>query len=1423
MPSTTSEHAHALPAAPIAIVGVSGLFPKAGDIRRYWQNILNRVDAIQEVPAERWREQDFFDDDRLAPDKVYSKWGGFLDPLRFDPVKWKIPPASLESIDPMQLLSLEVADRAFADAGYHDRSFPKERTGVIFACAGMNDIGSDYAFRTMMSHHLPRMTGISAETQKSLVDQTHAMMPEWTEDSFPGILTNVIAGRIANRFDLGGPNYTVDAACAASLAALHAAVAQLRVGSVDMMLVGAADGSNNAFTYMCFAKTHALSPRGRSRPFDDSADGIALGEGIAAILIKRLDDAVRDGDKIYAVIRGIGSSSDGRNRSMTAPHPGGQILALTRAYADAGLSCTSISLVEAHGTGTAVGDGTEITSLNTMYSQECTDLQFAAVGSVKSMIGHTKTCAGLASIVKTALALKHQVLPPTLHVESPNRKVDFKNSAFFVNTESRPWFDELGEHPRRAGVSAFGFGGTNFHVVLEEAPTTEASPLSVDDFTPRAAEILTWLRPTKVEIVSAIRHLREQLAKTTLDDFSALAFSVRHDELPHAGGCRLAIVAADAADFLVKLEKTEHLLSDRDTVSDPTGIYYSGAAPISPSAVAFLFPGQGSQNVNMLRDLVIVNRWSHPLFAGANRSLSEFLPKAITRVIYPPPVFSVEELEIERQALNSTHVAQPALGLVEVFAIELLKRYGVEPAFTAGHSYGEYVALHAAGCLSRDDLLSVSAHRGRISLEAGQAAKPGAMAAVNAGASAIRELITELGLEIELANLNAPEQTIIAGSEEAVDRAVEHFQQRGIRSKRLAVTGAFHTPLMASAAEQLGEILGAVKFHKPQKAVYSNTLAGHYPEKPAEIRKLLQRHLMEPVQFEQQIRQMRLDGADVFIEVGPGRVLTGLVQQIFPQDGPTCLSLDANGRDGVTQFSHVLAQLFTLGLPVDLAPWYAERGLNAVSVTDTLKGVALKSTPKPTDWILTTYKATPVTPLPKRTSGKDGLRAKFGKSSTGQPASAAPSASTTVPQVVERQSVESAAGHSLEPRTASLVPADAGERTKPAIVQTPSSARTLSAGGMPAAPSLPLVSAITASCPVPPTPFSHVRYSATMNTQQPVEQTASLNAASAQVLAQSQALMMQLLDLQKWQQQVALRFIDAHQQLMQHCVSGAPLPLLPQEAMPPLIPEFVPAVAAVPAPAVQAVAVQVAVPPVVRTAGAPAAVRTSVAVNRIAVAPAARAQTSHSPSERHAVVSPGQNGTSHQENGNGTANGHGVAPLAKSAPQAQVAAPDHGPADNGHSLNGNGTVSVPAPAQSSSSGQNAPSVEKFRAALLQAVSDRTGYPIDMLDESLPLEAGLGIDSIKTVEVFSNLKDYHRFFQRDGEDEEEAIKEFMQLKTLGDIISAYELQYQAQMAGQPEGSTLQEVASGNAAVERYTLDAVEAPALNGEKKNSRSKT
>ncbi|NTV10933.1 MAG: polyketide synthase, partial [Zoogloea sp.] len=410
----------------IAIIGMACLMPGASDLRQYWQNIIRRVNAIREVSDERWRPEDFFDPKRGTPDKVYSKWGGFLDDVQFDPSVHGIPPASLRSIEPMQLLALDVARQALKDAGLDRHPFPRERTATIFASGGMNDLGTIYIFRALLAQYLPKVPGLAEDARLQIMEALYEHeLPKWTEDSFPGILGNVVAGRVANRLDLQGTNYTVDAACASALAAVDAGIKQLRSHDADVALVGAVDGTNNPMAFMCFAQTHALSPRGRCRPFDDSADGIALGEGVAAVVMKRLADAERDGDNIYAVIKGVGSSSDGRNRSLTAPHPQGQVNALRRAYEDAAVEATSVGLIEAHGTGTAVGDKSEIDSLDLAFGNTEMAAQSCAVGSVKSMIGHTKVAAGLAGMIKAALALKHRVLPPTLGVEVPNSRVDF--------------------------------------------------------------------------------------------------------------------------------------------------------------------------------------------------------------------------------------------------------------------------------------------------------------------------------------------------------------------------------------------------------------------------------------------------------------------------------------------------------------------------------------------------------------------------------------------------------------------------------------------------------------------------------------------------------------------------------------------------------------------------------------------------------------------------------------------------------------------------------------------------------------------------------------------------------------------------------------------------------------------------------------
>ncbi|WP_240676984.1 beta-ketoacyl synthase N-terminal-like domain-containing protein, partial [Actinacidiphila soli] len=444
----------------VAVVGMACMFPQAPDLASFWANVLGGVDAVTEVPVARWDPAVHYSPD-AANSATVSKWGGFLPEIPFDPLSYGIPPASLGSIEPVQLLALEAARRALEDAGYGGqggggrggKSFDRSRTSVVFGAEAGSDLSNAQTLRAV----LPSYFGTVPE---GLAEQ----LPELTEDSFPGMLSNVISGRIANRLDLGGANYTVDAACASSLAAVDVACKELATGTSDLVLCGGADLHNGINDYVLFSSVHALSPTGRSRAFDGSADGIALGEGVACVVLKRLADAERDGDRVYGVIKGVGSSSDGRSLGLTAPRPEGQRAALERAYRNARVSPADVGLVEAHGTGTVVGDRTELTILSETFTAAGAEPGGCALGSVKSQIGHTKCAAGLAGLVKTVLALYTGVKPPTLHLKQPNSAWKADSSPFVFHSEARPWAAPPAE--RIAGLSAFGFGGTNFHLVL---------------------------------------------------------------------------------------------------------------------------------------------------------------------------------------------------------------------------------------------------------------------------------------------------------------------------------------------------------------------------------------------------------------------------------------------------------------------------------------------------------------------------------------------------------------------------------------------------------------------------------------------------------------------------------------------------------------------------------------------------------------------------------------------------------------------------------------------------------------------------------------------------------------------------------------------------------------------------------------------
>ena len=451
---------------PVAIVGMSCFFPKSTGLKAYWRLLLNGQDAITEVPPTHWSTQDYYDPDPRRPDHVHCSRGGFLSPVSFDPSEFGIPPSTIEATDTSQLLALAAARQAIEDAGL---PFDRSRTSVVLGVTGTQELVIPLGARLGHPHWRRALSdaGIAPALAEQIVARIADAYVPWQENSFPGLLGNVVAGRISNRFDLGGTNCVVDAACASSMAAVHLAMLELACGRSDTVITGGVDTLNDIFMHMCFAKTQALSATGDARPFSKNADGTVLGEGLGLLVLKRLPDAERDGNRIYAVIRGIGASSDGRSQSIYAPRVEGQAKALEAAYASAGIDPATVALIEAHGTGTRIGDKVEFQALCQVLGKTAAKANRCALGSVKSMIGHTKAAAGSAGLMKAALALHHKVLLPTLKADEPDPALNIEDSPFYLNTRSRPWF-AANDHPRRAGVSSFGFGGSNFHVVLEE-------------------------------------------------------------------------------------------------------------------------------------------------------------------------------------------------------------------------------------------------------------------------------------------------------------------------------------------------------------------------------------------------------------------------------------------------------------------------------------------------------------------------------------------------------------------------------------------------------------------------------------------------------------------------------------------------------------------------------------------------------------------------------------------------------------------------------------------------------------------------------------------------------------------------------------------------------------------------------------------
>ncbi|WP_433605575.1 SDR family NAD(P)-dependent oxidoreductase [Dactylosporangium sp. CA-139114] len=897
----------------VAIVGMSCVFPGSPDLAAFWQTILGGRDAVTEVPAERW-DADTYYAPEVEPGQTgrisVSKWGGFIEAVPFDAIGYGIPPAALASIDPAQLLALEASRRALADAGYHPGSPAADhsRTGVVFGAEAGSDLGNAKVIRTSLPGYLGEVP-----------QEMAAQLPTVTEDSFPGVLANVIAGRVANRLDLGGPNFAVDAACASSLAAMDAACKELATGGSDLMLCGAVDLHNGIHDYLMFSSAHALSPTGRCRTFDSTGDGIALGEGVACVVLKRLADARRDGDRVYAVIKGVGAASDGRALGLTAPRAEGQRRALDRAYAQSGFSPAQVGLLEAHGTGTVVGDRTELQTLTRLFLDAGAAPGSCALGSVKSQIGHTKCAAGLAGVIKAALALHTGVRPPTINLTRPNPAWDAQHSPFAFYTEARPWAAPARE--RIAGVSAFGFGGTNFHVVLAADPHTPEPRHARDEW---PAELFCFRGRDRAVAHQAVGRLAELLRGTDRFDrpwrLRDLAATAAAQADPRSGPVQVAIVARDAAELEQLLRRA--LAGEHDP---GLGLVQPEPGP-AEGRVAMLFPGQGSQRPGALAELFV----TFPEL----REYLELGPEPARR-LFPPAAFDPAAQREQQQRLTDTRVAQPALGIGGLAVAHLLRRLDVHPDLAAGHSYGELVALSVAGALDPPTLLRLSRERAEAIVGAA-GDDPGTMAAVSATAEQVAAVLADAGLaeRVVLANRNGPTQQVISGPTAAVRSAVTALKTAGLTTHRLNVACAFHSPLVAGAADRFARVLADEPVAAPHIEVWSNRTAAAYPADADGVRRELAAQVGAPVRFVEQIEAMYAAGARTFVETGPGEVLTRLVRSILADRPHLAIACDRNTGEGLRDLLTAVAQLACAGVPVRTG--WLFHGRDTVEVTRTV-------------------------------------------------------------------------------------------------------------------------------------------------------------------------------------------------------------------------------------------------------------------------------------------------------------------------------------------------------------------------------------------------------------------------------------------------------------------------------------------------------
>ncbi|MEH2162866.1 MAG: type I polyketide synthase [Nostoc sp.] len=841
----------------IAIIGIGCRFPQANHPKAFWQLLCNGVDAITEMPASRWH---------LAPDtekldKTKTYWGGFLEQIdQFDPKFFGISAREAMSIDPQQRLLLEVTWEALEDAGQIPDHLQGTHTGVFMGISSQ-----DFSVLTW---------------EKATADMYMST----------GASHSMAANRISYLFNFLGPSVAFDTACSSSLVAIHYACQSLWNQESTLAVAGGVNALLLPEATVNFAKAGFMAADGRCKTFDERADGYVRGEGAGVVILKPLSQAVADGDRIYALIRGSAINQDGRSNGLTAPNPQAQKAVLRSAYQNSGISPGQVQYIEAHGTGTSLGDPIEMKALGKVLAQGRLPGNYCRVGSVKTNIGHLEAAAGIAGLIKVALSLKNRQIPPNLHFQKPNPYIPFEKLPLRVQQTLEPW--PQGNNLAIAGVSSFGFGGTNAHVVLTEAPPE----IPLDNPIERPVQLLTLSAKSEdalLELTQSYQKFLNNHPEILLADICFTANTKRSHF-----NYRLAVVAESS----VQLQKELNAF----TTSEETVTVVSGQVKSKkPPKVAFLFTGQGSQYIGMARQLyetAPVFRQTLDLCEVISRN---YLDKSLIKILYPEPT--------ETSPLDQTAYTQPALFAIEYALFKLWKSWGVVPTAVMGHSLGEYVAACVAGVFSLEDGLKLIAARSRLM----QTLPPGGeMAVVFAEADTIRAITKIEYTKVAFAAINSPQNTVISGEQHAIESICTALEAEGIKTKKLQVSHAFHSPLMEPILTEFHQVATSITYNTPQFDLISN-LTGERLTQADITPEYWGKHLRYCVQFADSLKTLHADGYEIFVEIGPKPTLLGMGRNCLPEKVGVWLPSLRQGQNDWQQILQSLGKLYVCGVPVD--------------------------------------------------------------------------------------------------------------------------------------------------------------------------------------------------------------------------------------------------------------------------------------------------------------------------------------------------------------------------------------------------------------------------------------------------------------------------------------------------------------------------